>query len=37
MLGVYKTIAVEVFATTHEMELSILKEMLKKLVENLGF
>jgi hypothetical protein len=36
MLPVYKTIAVEILATVHEMELQILKEMLQKLCENLS-
>jgi intraflagellar transport protein 172 len=35
MLPVYKTIAVEVLATDHAVELGVLKEMLSKLVENL--
>jgi hypothetical protein len=36
MLPVYKTIAIEILATVHEMELQILKEMLTKVCENLG-
>jgi hypothetical protein len=36
MLPVYKTIAVEILATVHEMELQILKEMLQKFCENLA-
>ena len=36
MLPVYKTIAVEILATVHEMELVILKEMLQKFCENLS-
>ena len=35
MLPVYKTIAVEVLATVNEVELTILREMLQKLVKNL--
>mmetsp|Transcript_8995 Transcript_8995/g.8356 ORF Transcript_8995/g.8356 Transcript_8995/m.8356 type:complete len:177 (+) Transcript_8995:2338-2868(+) len=36
MLPVYKTIAVEILDTVHEMDLQILKEMLQKLCENLS-
>ncbi len=36
MLPVYKTIAVEILDTVHEMDLQILKEMLSKLCENLS-
>ena len=36
MLPVYKTICVEILDTVHEVDLQILKEMLQKLVENLG-
>ena len=36
MLPVYKTIAVEILVTVHEMELQILKEMLQKFSENLA-
>lgn len=36
MLPVYKTIAVEILSTVHEMELTILKEMLQKFCENLS-
>lgn len=35
-MPVYKTIAVEILATVHEMELQILKEMLQKFCENLA-
>jgi hypothetical protein len=35
MLPVYKTIAVEILATVQEVELSILREMLQKLIKNL--
>ena len=35
MLPVYKTIAVEVLASVNEVELVMLKEMLKKLIKNL--
>lgn len=35
MLSVYKTIAIEVLATTNEVEMSMLREMLQKLVKNL--
>ena len=36
MLPVYKTIAIEILASVHEMELVILKELLQKLTENLS-
>jgi intraflagellar transport protein 172 len=36
MLPVYKTIAVEILDTVHEMDLQILKELLSKLCENLS-
>jgi len=36
MLPVYKTIAVEILDSLHEMDLSLLKEMLQKLCENLS-
>jgi hypothetical protein len=36
MLAVYKTIAIEVLASDHTVELGVMKEMLVKLVENLG-
>jgi hypothetical protein len=35
MLSVYKTITIEVLATTNEIEMQILKQMLQKLVQNL--
>jgi len=35
MLAVYKTICVEVLATVNEVELTIIREMLQKLVKNL--
>ena len=36
MLPVYKTIAVEILVSVHEMELTLLKEMLQKFCENLS-
>jgi len=36
MLPAYKTIALEILATVHEMELQILREMLQKFCENLS-
>ena len=37
MLSVYKTITIEVLATTNDIEMGILREMLQKLVKNLEF